>query len=208
MQAEFWHNRWRNMDIGWHRSRVHDQLEQWGKTALPEKGTILVPLCGKSLDLIWLLEHGYHVVGVELNREAVELFFAEHDVTPTIAQSGQFTIFQAPQIEIWVGDFFALEPAMLPHFDGWYDRAAMVALPSEADDSEMRSRYQQQLIRLLPVGAKGLLITIEYEPGFRQGPPFSIEKDEVLSRWKDAGEVTDLGPTTRQCEHPYAVVRC
>ena len=48
-----------------------------------ETSCILVPLCGKSKDLIWLQKHFHQVIGVELVPQAVKVFFEENQITPT-----------------------------------------------------------------------------------------------------------------------------
>ncbi len=45
--------------------------------------SILVPLCGKSLDLHWLYQHGHSVVGVELSGLAAKQFFEENGIQYT-----------------------------------------------------------------------------------------------------------------------------
>jgi Thiopurine S-methyltransferase (TPMT). len=35
---------------------------------------VLVPLCGKSLDMDWLLDAGYKVFGIELSNIAIQAF--------------------------------------------------------------------------------------------------------------------------------------
>ena len=46
-----------------------------------------MPLCGKSLDMVWLAAQGHEVLGVELAPLAVEQFFAENELRPVIHES-------------------------------------------------------------------------------------------------------------------------
>ncbi len=76
MHKDFWQERWAHNEIGFHLDDVHPGMRRhWPRLALPDGATVLVPLCGKSLDLAWLAGQGFNVVGVELSEKAVEAFF-------------------------------------------------------------------------------------------------------------------------------------
>jgi thiopurine S-methyltransferase len=112
MQPAFWHARWQDGQIGFHLGRPNPMLLQHGAAALPEPGArVLVPLCGKSLDLAWLHERGHAVLGVELSPIAARTFFEEHSLPVTVERDGPFQRYRAKtaSIEILVGDFFALD---------------------------------------------------------------------------------------------------
>ncbi|MDT8321303.1 MAG: hypothetical protein RQ826_12330 [Xanthomonadales bacterium] len=81
MQPDFWHARWHNDEIGFHRSDIHPALRAyWRKAAVGADTPVLVPLCGKSLDLRWLAQRGHAVTGIELSEKAVPEFFYEADL--------------------------------------------------------------------------------------------------------------------------------
>ncbi len=175
MQAEFWLERWEKREIGFHQVEINRFLEQyWATLELAKNSTVLVPLCGKSKDMRWLLQQGHHVLGVELSEAAVQEFFEEWDVQPQINRKGSFTCYSAEHIEILVGDFFVLTAEDVQKVSGVYDRASLVALPSD-----IRQAYVKLLGEILPVKAQTLLISFEYQLGARNGPPFSIDVDAV-----------------------------
>lgn len=140
---------------------------------LAQGSRVLVPLCGKTLDLLWLAHQGHLVLGVELSEKAITDFFDEHQLKPSVSEEGAFKVFRAGDIEIRCGDFFALSPEDLLGCTALYDRAALIALPAQ-----MRERYTAHLQNLLPSCA-GLLITLEYNQAEMPGPPFSVNDDEV-----------------------------
>ena len=114
MEPKFWQERWARNQLGFHLPEVNPYLERhWPSLALAEGAKVLVPLCGKSLDLMWLATQGHRVLGVELSEQAVEAFFSEQSLTPRITQRGVFTVYQADLIEVWCGDFFALDAEVL-----------------------------------------------------------------------------------------------
>lgn len=173
MEPKFWQERWALNQIGFHLPQVNPYLlRHWPQLAPDAK--VLVPLCGKSLDLMWLASHGYRVLGVELSEQAVEAFFGEQGLTPQISQRGGFKVYQVGLIEVWCGDFFALDAEAVIDCNALYDRAALIALPPL-----MRARYAEHLNRLLAPGCLGLLITLDYDQTQKAGPPFAVTDEEV-----------------------------
>ncbi|MGC9460848.1 thiopurine S-methyltransferase, partial [Vibrio genomosp. F10 str. 9ZD137] len=52
---DFWHSKWAANQIGFHLEDVNPLLIQyWPKTQPKRSDSVLVPLCGKSEDLVWL----------------------------------------------------------------------------------------------------------------------------------------------------------
>jgi thiopurine S-methyltransferase len=175
MEPKFWQDRWARNQIGFHLPEVNPYLQRhWPLLGLAEGSKVLVPLCGKSLDLMWLANRGLRVLGVELSEQAVEAFFSEQNLTPRISERGVFKVYQTDLIEIWCGDFFALGSEPLADCTALYDRAALIALPPL-----MRTQYAEHLSRLLPSGCQGLLITLDYDQTQKAGPPFAVTDDEV-----------------------------
>jgi thiopurine S-methyltransferase len=175
MEAEFWLQRWREGATGFHMNRVTPLLAKyWPSLQLPHDARVLVPLCGKSLDMIWLASRGHQVLGVELSPIAVEQFFTENGLTPAEYESPMGRHYVADGIEIICGDIFDIDAATLASCIGVYDRAALVALPAP-----MRARYAHHVYGGLGACFRGLLLTLEYEQHLMEGPPFSVTADEV-----------------------------
>jgi thiopurine S-methyltransferase len=160
---------------------------------------VLVPLCGKSVDLEWLVVHGFEVVGIELSELAAQAFFTERGFEPKRAQRGPFTELRHGNVTILVGDFFAANTDDLGYFDGVYDRAAMIALPPE-----LRARYVAHLQTLLAPKAKLLLITLHFDA--EGGPPFSVPPEEVTAAYSGA-KVTALASVDGRTDAPGPVER-
>jgi thiopurine S-methyltransferase len=175
VDADFWYERWRRGEIGFHQTAYHPGLARWWPTLQLAAGSrVLVPLCGKSLDMAWLREQGHVVAGVELSAIAVDSFFAERGLVPTRSSRGALEKWAAGAYEIWCGDYFDLTPEALGPVSGVYDRAAFHALPPE-----MRGRYAAHLASLVPAGARGLLVTLEYLQHEMNGPPFAVDQAEL-----------------------------
>jgi thiopurine S-methyltransferase len=175
MEASFWHERWQQGQIGFHQPDFHPALPRhWPGLDVRPGNRVLVPLCGRSLDMVWLAQRSHPVLGVELSPIAAAGFF-EHEALPPLRDShGPFDLYASAHYEILQGDFFDITPELAGPIHAWYDRAALVALPPP-----MRRRYALHLGELLAPGTRGLLITVEYPQEKMSGPPFSVPVDEV-----------------------------
>lgn len=188
MEASFWHDRWQKNNIqGFNLPAPNPLLVRhfpaWG---LANNARVFVPLCGKSIDLPWLVSQGCRVVGAELSPLAVEQFFRESGLEPTVTTRGALQLFQAPSIDFYCGDVFALSPELLGPVDAIYDRAALVALPPE-----LRRRYTAHLLALSGAVPQ-LLVTYVYDQDRMDGPPFSISAEEVAQHYQSRYRLTRL----------------
>jgi thiopurine S-methyltransferase len=179
MDPDFWHQRWRDNNIGFHQGQPTPLLQKhWPAVAAPAGSRVFVPLAGKSVDMLWLASQGHRVLGVELSLLAVEQFFAEHALEPEVVESRYGTHYRTGDIELICGDVFALDAAALADCTAVYDRAALIALPPE-----LRQRYVDELYARLPAACRGLLITLEYPAHEKEGPPFTVTETEVRERY-------------------------
>lgn len=175
MQPDFWHQRWRDNQIGFHQDKPTPlMLKHWPALEIPAGAKVFVPLAGKSRDMAWFASQGYQVLGVELSSIAIEQFFAEHGLTPDTLESRYGRHYVAEGVELICGDAFGLDAELLAGCSAVFDRAALIALPPD-----LRRRYTSELYARLPQGCRGLLITLEYPQHEKQGPPFSVGETEV-----------------------------
>lgn len=211
MTPDFWHQRWRRGEIGWHSDAINRHLAQyWPKLGLGPGGRVLVPLCGKSMDMLWLAGRGHGVVGVELSRVAAEQFFQENDLDAqcTDLSPRPFHRCAVDEVELLCGDFFDVSPELLLErdagpIDAVYDRAALIALPPA-----MRPRYAAHLTDLLrAVGRPGaatqsLLISLEYDEEQMSGPPFAVSDEEVRGLFEADFSIERIGSFNALSENP------
>lgn len=199
MEPNFWQNKWQSNKVGFNQSKPNTLLmKHFSVLQLPKNSCIFVPLCGKSIDMIWLADQGYDVVGVELVELAVEQFFAENQIQPIVVKhpttaglkyyQGRFN---SQTITLWVGDIFKLTAQDLDSVDAIYDRAALVALPDDGTNDSLRVRYAQHLIKLAPK-AQQLLLSFglsgvdEAEYASYSGPPFLIPTQKIHDYYQHA----------------------
>lgn len=193
MQHDFWHQRWQNQQIGFHQSEINPfLLSHFQALGLQAGQRVFVPLCGKSLDMHWLLAQGIQVIGAELSQLAVDAFFTELKLAPEIRQSGPLRHYRTEQIEILQGDFFALTQDQLGTVDAVYDRAALIALPDE-----MRKQYSRHLMSITQT-APQLLISFQYDQSLVPGPPFSVGRTEVIAHYEPHYILKELASTYQE----------
>lgn len=208
-----WARRWEKTQTGWHKSTVHASLAQFqpslasaaaakavreGTALASSAPTVLVPLCGKSVDLVWLLHQGYRVVGIEIVTQAIiDFFYEQAETLPSftaekIAGTSIYRYTAGPQgrLQILQADIYSpkLTREMLgvPNgFDFIWDRASLVAL-----NPHQRATYAQLMDRLLAPRGQQLLNTFTYDQSLMHGPPFSVEPSAVAELYSDAAGYT------------------
>lgn len=174
MEASFWHQKWERGDIAFHESEANLFLVEHFEKLNPAKGSrVFLPLCGKTRDIAWLLAHDYRVVGAELSELAVNELFKELGLEPEISKVEKLARYSAKDIDLLVGDIFDVSAEFLGPVNAIYDRAALVALPAG-----VREQYTSHLMNITDT-APQLLITYEYDQRLIDGPPFSVNADEV-----------------------------
>ncbi|MEM8571674.1 MAG: thiopurine S-methyltransferase [Pseudomonadota bacterium] len=200
MEADFWHSRWKEGRIAFHEGAPNRHLTaHFAALDLTAGAHVFLPLCGKTVDIDWLLSQGLRVSGIELNREAVLEVFERLALVPEISEIGGLTRFAAGELVLWFGDFFALQGADLGPVDAIYDRAALVALPAK-----MRPDYAKSLGRLCP-GRPQFLISYDYDQSQTDGPPFSVPEAEIRSLYRGHFQIERLasaaieGPLRDRC---------
>lgn len=175
MEISYWQSRWQKKNTGWHMQQVYPHLiTHWDKLDLDKGSTVLVPLCGKSLDMLWLAERDYKVIGVEVSDVAILEFIDESKKPFRATSKGPFTVHATHSIQLWQGDFFKLEPPLVPPVDAIYDKAALVALPEEK-----RKTYAARILQLCQAHTQIFLSSFEYEQKEMSGPPFSVTDAEI-----------------------------
>jgi thiopurine S-methyltransferase len=188
VDAPFWQDRWQRNQIGFHEPKVNPLLiAHFGSLSLPAGSRIFVPLCGKTLDIHWLLSRGHRVAGAELSEIAVQQLFVDLGLMPHAATLGKVTRYSAAGIDIFQGDIFNLTRGDLREVDAVYDRAALIALPEQ-----LRTRYARHLVQITD-RAMQLLICINYEQRLMAGPPFSVDGAEVARLYQGTYQLTALG---------------
>ena len=188
MNTKFWQEKWKNNQIGFHQPSVNGYLQTyWSCLNLYDECLIFVPMCGKSLDMLWLVEQGHSVLGVEISSLAISSFFNENTLVPQLYRQGEFQRWQSQKVSILHGDFFKLSVADVEGVNGIFDRAALIALPPE-----LRQQYANHLQQIFLEPPNMLVITLEYDQDKMAGPPFSVTGKEILQLYQQKYNITLL----------------
>lgn len=188
MDADFWHQRWQADNIAFHEGRVNGYLKTYfERIGTQPDDTVFVPLCGKAVDMSWIRQQQRRVLGIELSPIAIKDFFAEQEIDFVTGEAGRFDKFSGDGIDLLCGDLFDMTPQMLSQVRGVYDRASYIA-----SDYNGRKRYAEFMCANLPVGARILLLTLDYPQSIMEGPPFAVDEAEVRGRFENRYRVEHL----------------
>jgi thiopurine S-methyltransferase len=196
MDIDFWLERWNNDEIGFHQQDVNPYLayfygEKGPTVEQREKLKVFVPLCGKSKDMLWLSQNNYKVFAVECSDRAVKNFFEENALNYKHAVKDEHALYQssdlASDIEIYQGDFFSLQRSDIDDVTDIFDRASLIALPVA-----MREQYAKKMAELQKTGIRTLLVTLTYDQSEMDGPPFSVNEDDVSRLYSENFSVEKL----------------
>ncbi len=205
-----WHESWQAGRTAFHKGAVHEDLVNFQEKFLRDgPHRVLVPLCGKTIDMVWLAEQGHEVVGVELVPQAVEEFFQQQELSAEIEVHEHYSLYRAGKITLACGDMLKLGRGELGEIDRIWDRAALVALPYE-----VRVAYAAHLRGLGAAGTILLANVFEYDQSKMSGPPFSVTDTEFREHYRDCDitlldehEGLDDFPRFRELGNEYWTVR-
>ena len=183
-----WLKFWENNETNWHGDNVTQELiEYFELFELEPRDKVFVPLCGKSLDMLYIMNQGFSVIGVEISEIGVRQFFNENNLTYKITKVDDFDLYSTENLEIYCGDFFALTSKHLNMVKSVFDRKSLIAL-----EPEVRQKYVKHLNDIISLGARILLVTLQYPQHQMSGPPFSVDKSEVESLFSMTFESREL----------------
>jgi thiopurine S-methyltransferase len=168
----YWRQLWQNKGDVFTLPEVNENLARFKSELLPpparEAATaaasarplpprVLVPLCGRSVDLNYLAEEGCFVVGVEAVGEPLRQWGNEYGGLEPIVAEGDATAYRSrwyPRLVLMHADFFRLSPdALGGPFDAVWDRGGMTSI----EEGPRRAAYVAALAGHLRPGGKLLL---------------------------------------------------
>lgn len=197
MKHEFWQEKWEANELGFHQEEIHPLLKRyWPQLSLTKNSRVLVPLCGKSNDLLWLEQSGHQVLGAELSQIAVEAFFSENNLLAEQSEEMAFKRYCSGNIELLCGDFFTVDHDLIGDIEAIFDRAALVALPEK-----MRCDYANKIREVTKSGVQILLVTVSYETSEINPPPFTVTEEEVRRLYQDWCDIKVLGETEAELKN-------
>lgn len=202
MNPRFWLENWQMGHTGFHLNEVNPVLlRHWEALGLKAAASVLVPLCGKSVDLPYLRGLGHQVIGLELSPIAVQAFWKALDTTPVRRDEKGLIFWSSDGIEIIEGDFFEVSPQEVGSPGVIYDRAALIAMPPE-----LQHRYARHLMTLAQ-GAPIFMVTLDYDPSEMAGPPFPLSHTRMHELFTGIYEASLIESRERLNDNPGLAAR-
>jgi len=188
LDLDYWDKRWQDGKTGWHKTEANDMLVMY-HGHYKEEGTVLFPMCGKTVDMKYLYEGGFSVVGVEYSKQPVEEFLSENDIKFVVSKNGAYDTYKSEdgKITIHCGDFFQAKPEIVGKIDGIWDRGALVAM-NPCD----RSKYAEIILSLMDKDTVYLIAGLSYDQNCHGGPPFSVPMETVEELYGSTCEIEIL----------------
>ena len=193
MELKRWVQMWDSNKLGFHKAETHPDLKKHEQLFLQEKSRVYLPLCGKSLDLVYLADKGHDVYGCEFVEKGVKDFFKELDLEYTVSSSNTaVNVYKAisKQIALYQGDFFALSSNVIGKFDAIWDRGSLVAI-----DPCQRKDYAKVILDIMTPKCKYLLNTFVITGEHYQGPPFTVTEKDIYDMFGDFCDISFLDNT-------------
>ena len=200
---EYWKNRWIKNETAFHQDKVEEALIRAEKflTHLPSKRA-LVPLCGKSLDLMWLYKKGFEVHGIELSELAVQDFYKENNLGYKIKKFAEGNLFYSNKIHIFQGNFFQIPEELKKkyQFDLIYDRASLIAL-----NKPDRLLYYEIIKSMMKEDSILLLLIFESTKVPPKIPPYPISENEIFENFKKKFQIQKIEERSDRKERVYLI---
>ena len=187
MSNKIWKDKWKRNDIAFHQSTSNHLLKKYiSQLNISAGADILVPLCGKSLDMNILANLGYNVIGIELSNIAIKAYFEALNVKPTREKYKRFITWKYKNTEIWCGDIFDLTKKEIGHIGVLYDNTSLTAF-----SPDIRPQYVQHFHDMLSEKNQILLITTETPDETQINSAMTID-DEIQSLYERQYHITLL----------------
>ena len=223
LEHDFWLERWREGQIGFHKTHWNPMLtKHWPLLGIEAGTRVFVPLCGKSLDMRYLVSLGHEVVGIDLSEDAIDAFFSEggesyeREELPAPSPSAERAPAESALAE-HPGDERSGEegrgprrsrPLVAPRgagvtlYSGDFFDLRSIHLDGigavydrgalVALPDSMRGPYVAHLLDRIPIGTVLLVLALEYDRDLADGPPFHVPAAAVASMYGPQCEIEEL----------------
>ena len=195
LPTSYWSERWHQDDAFWHQQEVNAHLlhnlhalDAVKATAPPgRRPRIFVPLCGASVDMLYLHQQGWHVVGLDAVEQPLRSFVHDHQPhlqhvrdVPVSQGSGVVHI-AAEHLDLFGVDYFSADvtAALLGGaVDAVWDRGSFVAI-----GVKQREAYVAKVLQLLTARSEQpnwLLNAFDYNlDSAMVAPPHSLPREDI-----------------------------
>nr|XP_019928884.2 thiopurine S-methyltransferase [Crassostrea gigas] len=190
MTVETWKDCWKTPDVEFHNPDLNELFIKYHQRMLTRPGMrIFVPLCGKAVEMKWLLDHGYKVVGLEVAPVPCKAFFEEngipYDVKEMAGIPGEKYESLDHNMIIYSCDFFRFTVDICGEFDGIWDSGGLNAMAVED-----REAYIHVIRGLMGKGCINLTEFVNFDKSMTDEK--SMTKEELEKAFGEGFTVEDV----------------
>jgi thiopurine S-methyltransferase len=181
MDTQYWLNRWKTGNIGFNEPHPHRFLIKYFHFLNSSlKSKILVPLCGKSIDMIWLMQNKQTVIGVEVSDIAINQFFIENHIDYVCLRNNDLKIYKHKFGVIYNEDLFKLNAKNISDISLVYDRGCLTALRPQTIAPKYINWVKENTCSKIKI----LLIVFEHNNVNATEPPFHTDSTQLMEFFK------------------------
>lgn len=202
MDVSYWKKRWLDGQTGWHENEVHPLLiKYYDFLSLSLKKHFFFPLCGKTLDLDWILSKNHTTTGVEASEIAIKEVENRLKVSFKKAAYQNFTKHTFGNLTLMQGNYFDLDTTLIDPIDVVFDRGAFVAI-----HPNQRKKYIEMYNKLLTHESIILLVAYQYNENASTNPPYSLSELQIRALMEpdfdieicESEEILDIDPKFKE----------
>ncbi|XP_048776137.1 thiopurine S-methyltransferase-like [Ostrea edulis] len=164
MTVGMWKECWNTPNVEFHNPDLNELFVKYNNRMLTRPGMrIFVPMCGKAVEMKWLLDHGYKVVGLEVAPVPCKAFFEENNIPYHIKDihdiHGEKYESLDGNIVIYCCDFFHFSREICGDFEAIWDSGGLNSM-----DVEDRPVYVHRIRTLMGQGCVNMTEFVNFDP--------------------------------------------
>lgn len=191
MTVGMWKECWNTPNVEFHNPQLNELFVKYHQRMLTRPGMrIFVPLCGKAVEMKWLVDHGHKVVGLEAAPVPCKAFFEENGIPYNVKEMkgihGEKYESLDHNIVIYSCDFFLFTADICGEFDGIWDSGGLNSM-----DVEDREAYIRRIRTLMGKGCVNLTEFVNFDKSMVD-ITWSMTKEELQKVFGEGFIVEDL----------------
>ncbi|XP_061162736.1 probable thiopurine S-methyltransferase [Saccostrea echinata] len=195
MTVGMWKECWNTSDVDFHNPDLNELFLKYHKRMLTRPGMrIFVPLCGKAVEMKWLVDHGYKVVGLEVAPVPCKAFFDENHIPYQVSDIGAIRGEKYESLDhkivIYSCDFFHLTVDICGEFDGIWDSGGLNSM-----DVEDREAYIHRIRTVMGKGCVNLTEFVNFDKSISD-VPWSMTTEDLKKGFGKGFKVEELTKET------------
>lgn len=191
MTVGMWKECWNTPNVAFHNPNLNELFIKYHDKMLTRPGMrIFVPLCGKAVEMKWLVDQGHKVVGLEAAPVPCKAFFEENNIPYEIHEMkgihGEKYESLDHNVVIYCCDFFLFSKDVCGEIDGIWDSGGLNSM-----DVEDRDKYIHRIRSLMGKGCVNLTEFVNFDKSIVD-ITWSMTKEELEREFGEGFTVEDI----------------